>query len=144
MNIIYTNKISVDDYNALRISAGWGEVNPEQAQAGFNGSTFIIVAKDGDKTIGTARLLWDKGNSALIKDMLVLPEYQGMGIGTEMMKRILSYLKENMKPGWGVSVDLMSAIVKEKFYEKFGFVIRPRERRGAGMDLWITKQEGAE
>ena len=71
--------------------------------------------------------------------MLVLPEYQGRGIGTEMMERILGYLKERIKPGWGVSVDLMSAIGKESFYEKFGFIIRPRERRGAGMDLWITK-----
>jgi hypothetical protein len=61
-----------------------------------------------------------------------------------MMEQILSYLKSQMKPGWGVTIDLMSAIGKEKFYEKFGFVIRPRERRGAGMDLWITQQEDTE
>jgi GNAT superfamily N-acetyltransferase len=139
MNITYTNTISVEDYNILRQSAGWGDVNFEQAQAGLNGSTFIVAAKDGDKTIGTARLIWDGGNSALIKDMLVLPEYQGKGIGKEMMEQILLYLKTSMKPGWGITVDLMSAIGKEKFYEKFGFVKRPRDRRGAGMDLWITK-----
>ena len=139
MNITYTNTISVEDYNVLRVFAGWSEVNPEQAQSGLNGSTFIIAAKVDGKAVGTARLLWDKGNSALIKDMLVLSEYQGMGIGTEMMNRILSYLKENMKLGWGVSIDLMSAIGKETFYKKFGFVKRPRDRRGAGMDLWITK-----
>ena len=139
MSIVYKNEISVEDYNALRLSAGWGEANPEQAQAGLNGSTFVVAAKDDAKTIGTARLLWDGGNSALIKDMLVLPEYQGMGIGTEMMERILSHIKENMKPGWSVSIDLMSAIGKETFYEKFGFVKRPRDRRGAGMDLWLTK-----
>ena len=110
MTILYTNDISVEDYNALRQSAGWGAVNPEQAQASINGSTFVVAAKDGDNTIGAARLLWDGGNSALIKDMLVLPEYQGRGIGSEMMERILSYLKEHMKPGWGVSIDLMSAI----------------------------------
>ena len=139
MNIFYANDISVEDYNALRQSAGWGAVNPEQAEASINGSTFVIAAKDSGKTVGTARLLWDGGNAALIKDMLVLPEYQGKGIGSEMMERILSYLKERMKPGWGVSIDLMSAIDKEGFYEKFGFVIRPRERRGAGMDLWLNK-----
>ena len=140
MNITYIDKISVEDYNALRQSAGWGEVDPEQAQAGLNGSTFVVAAKDGDKTVGTARLLWDGGTAALIKDMLVLPEYQSMGIGSEMMERILSYLKTNIKPGWGVTIDLMSAIGKEKFYEKFGFVMRPRERRGAGMDLWLKKE----
>ena len=44
-----------------------------------------------------------------------------------------------MKPGWGISVDLMAAIGKEGFYEKFGFASRPRNNRGAGMDMWLTK-----
>ena len=141
MNIVYTNTISVDDFNALRLSAGWSAIDPEQAQAGLSGSAFVTVAKDGDKTVGTGRLVWDGGYAALIKDVLVLPEYQGMGIGTAMMEQILTFLKENMKPGWGVSVDLMAAIGKEGFYEKFGFLSRPRERRGAGMDMWIIKEK---
>ena len=141
MNIVYTNTISVDDYNALRLSAGWSAIEPEQAQVGFVGSAFITAAKDSDKTVGTGRLVWDGGYAALIKDVLVLPEYQGMGIGTAMMEQILSFLKENMKSGWGVSVDLMAAIDKEGFYEKFGFISRPRERRGAGMDMWIIKEK---
>jgi len=139
MSIVYTNTISVEDYNALRASAGWSVIHPEQAQAGLEGSTFIITACDDDKTVGAARLVWDGGCAALIKDMLVLPEYQGKGIGTEMMEQLLSYLKANMRPGWGISVDLMAATEKEPFYEKFGFVSRPRDRRGAGMDMWITK-----
>jgi GNAT superfamily N-acetyltransferase len=141
MNITYTNKISVDDYNALRLSAGWMAINPEQAQAGLNGSTYIIVANDGDKTVGVARLVWDGGYAALIKDVLVLPDYQGKGIGKHMMEQMISYLKEQMKPGWGISVDLMAAIGKEGFYEKFGFVSRPRNNRGAGMDMWLTKED---
>ena len=139
MNISYTNTISVDDYNALRLSAGWAAIEPEQAQAGLMGSAFVTTAQVGEKIVGTGRLVWDGGYAALIKDVLVLPEYQGIGIGTAMMERILSFLKENMKPGWGVSVDLMAAIGKEEFYEKFGFTSRPRENRGAGMDMWIVK-----
>ena len=141
MNIIYSNKISVEDYNALRISAGWMAINPEQAQAGLNGSTYIIAANDGGKTIGVARLVWDGGYAALIKDVLVLPDYQGNGIGKHMMEQMISYLKEQMKPGWGIFVDLMTAIGKEAFYEKFGFVARPLNNRGAGMDMWLTKEE---
>ena len=141
MSIIYTNAISVADYNTLRLSAGWSAIEPEQAQAGLVGSAFVTAAKDDDKTVGVGRLVWDGGYAALIKDMLVLSEYQDMGIGTAMMEQILSFLRENMKPGWGVSVDLMAAIGKEGFYEKFGFVSRPRENRGTGMDMWIVKEK---
>jgi Predicted acetyltransferase len=138
MKIIYTNTISAEDYNMLRVSAGWDEINPEQAVAGLAGSAFVTVAKYGDKTVGVARLVWDGGYGALVKDVLVLPEYQGLGIGTEMMKQVLSFLKEKCKPDWKICIDLMTAEGKEGFYEKFGFAARPRDRRGAGMDMWIT------
>jgi GNAT superfamily N-acetyltransferase len=139
LNIAYTNTISVDNYNALREAAGWGSIHPEQAAATIAGSAFIISATDGDKTVGTARVVRDGGYAALIKDVLVLPEYQHQGIGTEMMNQLMTFLRSQLKPGYGIQVDLMCAIDREPFYEKFGFAVRPRERRGAGMDMWITE-----
>jgi GNAT superfamily N-acetyltransferase len=97
-------------------------------------------AKDGGRTVGVARLVWDGGPAALIKDVLVLPEYQSKGIGKYMTEQILSYLKAQMKPGWRITIDLMAAIGKEGFYEKLGFVSRPGKNRGAGMDMWLTKE----
>lgn len=140
MNIKYTNTISVEDYNSLRMSAGWSIIKNDQAEAGFKGSAYVIAAYDEEKIVGTARLIWDGGYAALIKDVLVIPSYQGMGIGQTMMNKLLKFLKDNMKSGWGVTVDLMSATDKEAFYKKFGFVPRPRDRRGAGMDLWLVKE----
>ena len=93
MNIVYMNDISVKDYNMLRASAGWMAIHPEQAEAGLKGSALVIAAKDGNKTVGTARLVWDGGYAALIKDVLVLPEYQGQGIGAVMMEQIMAFLK---------------------------------------------------
>lgn len=135
--VIYTDSISVEDYNKLRASCGWPVIHPEQAQAGLNGSAIVISAIDAGRTVGTARLVWDGGYAALIKDVLVLPEYQCKGIGTAMMSKIMDYIKKNLKTGYGIQVDLMSAKGKEGFYEKFGFSSRPRENRGAGMDIWI-------
>jgi len=139
MSITYTNGISVQDYNMLRASAGWLNIHPEQAEAGLKGSALVITAKNGKRTVGAARLVWDGGYAALIKDVLVLPEYQGQGIGTAMMMQIMDYLRGNLKPGYGIQIDLMSAKGKEAFYEKFGFTARPRENRGAGMDMWIRE-----
>ena len=135
--ITYTNSITVEDYNMLRIAAGWPPVHPEQAKTGLKCSAFLIVAQDGERTIGTARLIWDGGSAALIKDVLVLPEYQRRGVGTVMMTKMMDYIKDQLKPGYGIQIDLMSAMNKEKFYEKFGFSARPRKNRGAGMDVWI-------
>jgi GNAT superfamily N-acetyltransferase len=135
--IVYKNDISVEDYNVLRASAGWLTIHPEQAKVGLKGSALLIAAKDGDITVGTARLVWDGGDAALIKDVLVLPEYQGQGIGTAMMTQIMDFLKSKLKPGYCIQIDLMSAMGKETFYEKFGFSVRPRENRGAGMDMRI-------
>jgi GNAT superfamily N-acetyltransferase len=137
MNITYLNTITVENYNALRESAGWNPVHPEQSAASLAGSAFVVAAMDGAKTVGTARLVWDGGCAALIKDVLVLPEYQGYGIGTEMMNRIMNFLREQLKPGYGIQIDMMAAQGKEGFYERFGFTSRPRENRGAGMDLWL-------
>jgi len=138
MNITYKDDISVEEYNMLRTSAGWPSIQPEQAEAGLRGSALVISAKDGKLTVGTARLVWDGGYAALIKDVLVLPEYQGQGIGTAMMMQIMDFLKSRLKSGYSIQVDLMSSYGKEGFYEKFGFTVRPRKNRGAGMDLWIT------
>lgn len=141
MRIVYTGDISTEDYNMLRVSAGWPALHPEQTQASLKGSALVIAAKDGERTVGTARLIWDGGCAALIKDVIVLPEYQGQGLGTAMMKKIMDYLRSKLKPGYGVQIDLMAARGKEAFYRKLGFSVRPSENRGAGMDLWISNNE---
>lgn len=135
--ITYENNITVEEYNMLRASAGWSVIHPEQIGASLEGSALIVVAKDNGRSVGMARLVWDGGFAALIKDVVVLPEYQGKGIGKILMTQIMDFLKSKLKPGYLIQIDLMAAEGKESFYEKFGFSARPRENRGAGMDLWI-------
>ncbi len=139
MGITYINSISVEDYAMLRASAGWSGIHPEQMRASLAGSALVVAARDGERSVGMARLVWDGGNAALIKDVLVLPEYQGQGVGTAVMTRLLDFLKSRLKPGYVFQVDLMAAKGKEGFYEKLGFAQRPRENRGAGMDLWMRE-----
>ena len=46
-----------------------------------------------------------------------------------------------MKPGYIVNLNLNSAKGKEPFYEKLGFVERPNEDAGAGMNQWLVLEE---
>lgn len=134
-----TNQISVKDYFHLRELVGWGNFPEEEAQAGLDHSAYIVCYKDGEKTIATARLVWDFGYIAFICDVIVHPDYQKKGLGKKLMNDILDFIKENIKEGYRVKVNLMSSKGKEEFYKKFGFSVRPNDYFGCGMDMWLVK-----
>ena len=141
MNISYINTITVQDYNNLRIAVGWGACKPDRVSMALERSDFLIAAQMNGKTIGMARVIQD-GLQALVMDVMVLPEYQGQGIGKEMMKRVMRYLDDVSQEG-GMFVNLMSAQGRESFYEQFGFERRPNEKRGPGMTQWISGKDVA-
>lgn len=138
MNITYKENISVDDYNILREAVGWGALCNEQAQQGLDHSSFLISCYDNDKIAGTARIIWDRGYIAYLADVMVLPKYQGLGIGQHMVKQAIAYVQSQVKEGWKIKIVLIAAKGKEGFYKKFGFSERPNNDAGAGMDLWLT------
>ncbi len=137
--ITYTDRISIDDYAKLRASAGWPAIPQEQAQAGLRGSRFAVIAKDGERAVGIARVVSDGGYICYLADVLVLPEYQRKGIGTEMVSRLVAMVKDSMNDGFQTNFVLFSTKGKEEFYEKFGFSKRPNEQFGYGMAQWISK-----
>ena len=140
MNITYTNTVSVEDCGELRNSAGWTQMHPDQMKTGLENSAFIIAAKDGESTVGMARLVSDDGYVFFIVDVLVLPAYQRKGIGRAMLGKIMEYIRGTLRDGYCVQVDLMAAKGKEGFYEEFGFVKRPSDRFGCGMTQRIVKE----
>ena len=86
-----------------------------------------------------ARVISDDGYMALIVDVMVLPEYQGKGVGRRLMENITEWLDQLTKDGRCVMVNLMATPGNESFYEKFGFVARPTDHMGAGMVRWINE-----
>lgn len=137
MNINYSNNISVEEYNYLRKSVGWPELENQQALKGISNSAFIISAVVNDKTVGVTRVVGDGGYIAIIVDVIVLPEFQGRGIGTTMMQKAMDFIKGSLSAGQFVFVNLMAAKDKETFYKQFGFEVRPNERSGAGMTQYV-------
>ena len=140
LNIRYDNDLAVSDYNNLREIVGWNRIPEQQAQAGLRGSDFVIAAKDGERTIGMSRVLTDGGCVALILDVVVHPEYQGLGIGRTLMEAVMKFIDGRMALGEVSHICLMAAKGKEEFYKKFGFEERPNDIRGAGMTQWIKRE----
>lgn len=127
------------DINSFRRSVGWYELSERQLAAAKNNSVFAITALDGEKEVGSARVVGDGGYQFFISDVIVRPEYQGMGIGREMLNRLMNCALSVADDGETIMINLMSAKDKEGFYEKLGFMRRPNEERGCGMTLFLTK-----
>ncbi|MCK5128835.1 MAG: GNAT family N-acetyltransferase [Clostridiales bacterium] len=129
------NALKLDDYIRLKEEAFGGVCHRQAAQASLDGSTYVLHVEVDGKTIGMARIIGDGGFVNYLADMIVATEYQGKGIGSAIMERILSFVQSNILDGGQTMIDLAAAKGKEGFYEKYGFKSRPNDREGHGMQL---------
>lgn len=136
--ITYNAQISVKDYNEMRKAVGWKILDEKQAETGLKNSAYLVAAWDDDKPIGMARAVSDGGYMVLIADVMVLPDYQGKGIGRKLIEKTNQWLDGLGKDGSCIMVNLMATPGNEPFYEKLGFTLRPNDHMGAGMVRWIN------
>ena len=120
MNIEYkdTKEISPKQLERLFLSVNWESGKyPEKLSRAMKNSTQVISAWDGDKLVGLVRGLDDGETVAFIHYLLVDPEYQGLHIGDELMKRIMKNFRDLLY------VKIMPSDPKTKaFYRRYGFV----------------------
>lgn len=126
------------EYKEMRHAVNFMVLSDRIATNALQNAFHVTTVRDNGRAIGMIRVLSDGSYANFITDVMVIPEYQGQGIGTEMMRRTVDFMKSTMQPGETIVLYLMSAIGKEDFYKRFGFKSRPNEVWGAGMSQWIT------
>ena len=136
-----TDYITPEEYMEMRRLVEWSEFPMEQAVEGIKHSAYLCVFRKEGKVIALARVITDFGYVVYIADVIVRPDYQGQGLGRQLMNNIMDYIKGQLKPGYKKMVSLMAAQGKEEFYKKFGFVTRPNDMYGCGMCQWIMDEE---
>ena len=136
---IEQNTLSPQIFKELFTSVGWSAPGLEQIETALAGSIVCLVAYDGEIPVGMVRLIGDTGMSYYIKDFAIRPEDQGKGVGRMLMQHLEDYIYNQLKPGWAVSLELISSKGKESFYRKFGFEDRPCDWDGAGMFKMLRK-----
>lgn len=99
----------------------------------FENTLYSISVYDGEKLVGYGRLVGDKTMVIYLQSIMVIPEYQRQGIGTEIINRLLNKVKEYKEKSLELRCYLFSCKGKETLYKKFGFVTRPNDAYGAGM-----------
>ena len=126
--IVEERPISKEEYLELRKSTDWNQVSNEAAALGLINDLFSICITHAGKTIGIARIIGDGAIYYYIQDLIVLPEYQEMGVGRLIMEQIEDYLQKNAPSG--AFIGLMAAEDTAAFYKKFGYAVRSDQRPG--------------
>ena len=106
-----------------------------KAETRLRNSLCSICAYHQDKLVGMGRVVGDGAVYFMVVDLAVLPEYQGKGIGKEIMEQLMDSVRKNV--GTGSFVSLFSNHGLAKYYEKFGF--RVRETSSPGMSFMVTQ-----
>ena len=79
------------DILSLYTSVGWENYtrNPQMLERAYENSFLKIAAFEGKQLIGMVRVVGDGASVILIQDLLVHPEYQRKGIGSQLMRAVL-------------------------------------------------------
>src|SRR5690554_863595 len=123
MNIVYNDEkkdLPIEQLHKIFIAVGWsdGDELSDGMRAGFMqpwlNSTLVVSAWDSDKLVGAVRVLSDTIFRSIIYDLLVLPEFQNKGIGTELVRRCIEHFPNSE---WLIQTtqDISG------YYEKIGF-----------------------
>ncbi len=91
MTICELTTFDFDTILNLYASVGWTNYTdkPEMLRKAYENSLLTLGAYDGDKLVGVIRTVGDGFSVVFVQDILVFPEYQRKGIGTQLLREIM-------------------------------------------------------
>ncbi len=118
MNITFNDSIkdlpSDQLWKLFELAGNSDGLDIESIRAMFANSTLVVSAWHDKRLVGVARVLSDKIYRSIICDLVVLPEFQRMGIEKDLMKLSMSHYPLSdwfLETSEEIYVD----------YEKYGF-----------------------
>ena len=103
------------DVETLYRLAPLGNKSATHLQMVFTNSRFRCFAFDGGKLVAAGRALSDGADCSYVCDVAVLPDYQGHGLGKQVVARLVALSRGHKK------IILYAVPGKEGFYRKLGF-----------------------
>src|SRR5277367_6149196 len=117
MSVEFTDDLGAVNWERLSEvfkRAPLGNRDPDKLREVFQNSPIRCFVWDTGKLIGAGRAITDGVRYSVIFDVVLLPEYQGRGIG----KQIMGFLADRSK---APSILLYAVPEKEGFYTKLGY-----------------------
>lgn len=129
--VLVENRLSTEDFIRLKVATGFRNRPVEQVKTALENDLFDVVAIVDNEVVGMGRLVGDGVMYWYLQEIIVLPEYQGKGIGTSIVNYLLEYISKHTADGTFTCVGLTAVEGKNTFYERFGF------KNSNGMNLYI-------
>lgn len=107
--------IDWSELSHLYLIAPLGQKAPADLQVSFANSMFKCFVYDEGKLVAAGRALADGIDCSYICDVAVHPDYQGKGLGRQVVTMLVELSKNHRK------IILYAAPGKEPFYQKLGF-----------------------
>ena len=122
-----TGEVDIEQVLALYRALGWSSAEkPRELEQALRNSHSLVTAWDGPRLVGLGNAISDGALVVYYPHMLVRPEYQGRGIGREIVRRLMARyagFHQHILVADGGAVD---------FYRKCGF-----ERAGRTEPMWV-------
>lgn len=106
----------------------------EALRRAFEQSQHVAIARDGERVVGTARLLSDGVSNAYLVDVWTMTSYRRRGVATEMIRRLLDEV-----PGQHVGLQTDGA---QDLYRSLGFEPQP-EFWSTVVGTWLGNEANA-
>ena len=112
--------VTVEDVLPLYEAVGWTNYtkNPEMLEVAYKNTLHVLAAfNEKGILVGVLRAVGDGASILFIQDILVTPEYQHQGIGTELLQQTL----EKYKNVYQIQLTTDNSMKTISFYESNGF-----------------------
>jgi len=104
-----------EELSNLYLAAPLGHKDPADLKIAFSNSMFKCFVYETGRLIAVGRALADGRDCSYICDVAVHPSRQGLGLGKEVVTKLVNFSKGHKK------IILYAAPGKEPFYRKLGF-----------------------
>ena len=120
MTICELTTFDLDTILNLYSGVGWTNYTdkPEMVKKAYENSLLTLGAYDSNQLVGVIRTVGDGFSIVFVQDILVLPEYQRKGIGTQLLRKIMERFSSVYQ------MELMTDNTPKtiSFYKSAGFV----------------------
>lgn len=111
-----------EEFNGLLEAVGWKDYfNFQVSPKALQNSLYGVVVKDNNHgpVIGMGRIVGDGAINFYLQDIVVAPAYQGHGVGTMIVKKMMGYVQQYAPNN--AYIGLFSVETAKEFYKKFDF-----------------------